>query len=154
VRTRLYASLALAVLLAILVHASTTQPTIAATDEVVILSAVLTGAAEVPPADPDGIGAAGVAIFPRRNSLCFTLAVHNIAAATAAHIHAGAAGTNGGVVVPFTAPSRGFSFGCVPNVMPDLLRDIVANPGNYYVNVHNAEFPGGAIRGQLRRLGR
>ena len=34
---------------------------------------------------------------------------------------------------------------------PALLAKIVANPGNYYVNVHNARFPGGSLRCQLER---
>ena len=33
---------------------------------------------------------------------------------------------------------------------PDLLKKIIATPGDYYVNVHNNEFKGGAIRGQLQ----
>ena len=41
--------------------------------------------------------------------------------------------------------------GCV-EVDRDLAEAIAADPRGYYVNVHNAEFPGGAIRGQLRRL--
>jgi hypothetical protein len=28
-------------------------------------------------------------------------------------------------------------------------KEVSANPGKYYVNVHNADFPGGAVRGQL-----
>jgi hypothetical protein len=101
--------------------------------------------------DPDGIGVAGVAIFPRRNLICYTVAVRNIAQATLAHIHNAPAGVNGPVVVDFIAPSRGFSADCVSD--PDAAA-IAANPANYYVNVHNADFPGGAIRGQLRRIGR
>jgi hypothetical protein len=150
VRTRLYASLALAVLLAILVQMSSAQPAVAATDDVVILTAVLTGEAEVNPGDPDGIGAAGVVIFPRRQTICYTLAVHKIERATLAHIHNAPAGSNGPIVVDFIAPSRGFSADCVQD--PDAAA-IAANPTNYYVNVHNAPFPGGAIRGQLKRLG-
>ena len=39
---------------------------------------------------------------------------------------------------------------CVSGVDPALIREIRAHPGRYYVNVHNAEYPGGAVRGQLR----
>jgi hypothetical protein len=51
-------------------------------------------------------------------------------------------------VVPFTTPASGSSSGCA-TVAPELFNEIAANPGNFYVNVHNAEFPGGAVRGQL-----
>jgi hypothetical protein len=118
------------------------------------LTTLLTGAVEVPgPGDPDGIGVAGVAIFPRHNTLCVTLAVRNIATATAAHIHVGASGVAGPVVVPLAAPTRGYSAECKRDVAPALLQDIAKNPTGYYVNVHNAEFPAGAIRGQLKRVG-
>ena len=30
--------------------------------------------------------------------------------------------------------------------------EIIANPAAYYVNVHNVERPGGAVRGQLRSV--
>ena len=33
----------------------------------------------------------------------------------------------------------------------DLIKEIRQNPANYYVNVHNADFPDGAIRGQLSK---
>jgi hypothetical protein len=68
---------------------------------------------------------------------------------TAAHIHKGDANTAGPVVIPFTAPAaNGQSSACVTADVA-LLTDLVANPANYYSNVHTTQFPGGAVRGQL-----
>jgi CHRD domain-containing protein len=54
-------------------------------------------------------------------------------------------------VVPLTAPdASGKASGCV-NVARTLVRAILANPGNYYVNVHTTDFPNGAVRGTLTR---
>lgn len=55
------------------------------------------------------------------------------------------------VVVALAAPTGGSSSGCVSDVDRDLARAIIVNPDDYYVNVHNAEFPAGAVRGQLAR---
>jgi hypothetical protein len=71
--------------------------------------------------------------------------------ATAAHIHVGVAGTAppNNVVVTLSAPdASGFSSGCT-TVERELALDILENPEDYYVNVHNDPFPSGAIRGQL-----
>jgi hypothetical protein len=67
-----------------------------------------------------------------------------------AHIHKAPAGANGPVAVPFTAPTNGASEGCA-TVAPDVAAAIAADPAGYYVNVHNAAFPGGAVRGQLAK---
>ena len=107
------------------------------------------GAAEVPgPGDPDGGGAALLHISSTQ--VCYKLGVVNIAPATAAHIHLGAAGVAGPVVVSLQPPTSGASKACA-TVAPALASAIIANPANYYVNVHNAAYPGGAIRGQLAR---
>jgi len=100
-----------------------------------ILRARLSGPSEVPgPGDPDGRGEAVIAVIP----------------AIAAHIHQGQGGVAGPVVVTLTPPGgTGTSAGCIGGLSNSLLTAILANPGNYYVNVHTTDYPNGAIRGQL-----
>ena len=119
------------------------------------LTAILTGAAEVSPGDPDGSGLADLTLNSGQEQICFEFKVENIAAPTRAHIHAAPAGMNGPIVVTFfdlnvspPVPVPPDLEGCV-DVDRDLVKAIRKNPGNYYVNIHNAEFPPGAIRGQL-----
>jgi hypothetical protein len=112
-------------------------------------STTLTGAAEVPgPGDPDGSGTATVTVNPGRGEICYTLTAAGVAPSTAAHIHVGTASVAGPVVVPLVPPSTGTSSACA-TVPRDLALAIIQNPENYYVNVHNAEYPAGALRGQL-----
>jgi hypothetical protein len=113
-------------------------------------AAVLRGANEVPPADPDGFGAAGVVISVNRGSLCYFVSAARIQPADRAHIHRGVAGVNGPIVVDFQAPADGFSAECLSGLDKGLLTEIAHNPSGFYVNVHNPEFTGGAIRGQFR----
>jgi hypothetical protein len=111
----------------------------------------LGGASEVPgPGDPDGRGFAEISIVGRFDRLCYELTALNIEPATAAHIHRGAAGSAGPPVVVLDAPSDGESTGCL-RLEPGLAEEIERNPAAFYVNVHDAAFPNGAIRGQLRR---
>jgi hypothetical protein len=115
------------------------------------LATALIGAEEVPgPGDSDGSGEASITLNHGQGQICWTLSVEGIATATAAHIHRGASGVAGPVVVPLTAPAEGTSEGCV-DADRDLIKAILQDPDQFYVNVHNAEFPQGAIRGQLGR---
>ena len=115
------------------------------------LATTLTGEAEVPvPGDPDGTGTARLILNPGQEQICYELVVSGIAPATAAHIHEAPAGSAGDVVVGLAAPTDGSSSGCVHLDRAEIL-DILRSPEDYYVNVHNAEFPGGALRGQLGR---
>jgi hypothetical protein len=114
----------------------------------------LNGAKEVPgPGDPDGTGLAAVIVHPAQGRLCFTIAVENIQLpAAAAHVHLGRADVAGPVVVPLAPPDAlGSSAGCVDGVDEHLLTAIKRHPRAYYVNVHTAAFPDGAVRGQLHR---
>ena len=111
----------------------------------------LTGAAEVPgPGDPDGTGTAQITVNAGQKQVCYKLRVSNIAPATAAHIHEAAPTAAGPGVVTLGAPTSGTSSGCV-TVTRALALEILKRPADYYVNVHNAAFPGGAVRGQLAK---
>jgi hypothetical protein len=115
------------------------------------LTTRLSGAAEVPgPGDPDGTGRVVITLNQGQDQVCFELTVSNIAPATAAHIHEGAVGQAGGVVVTLTPPTTGSSKDCV-SATAELIKNIRQNPAGYYVNVHNQDFPDGAIRGQLTK---
>ena len=115
-------------------------------------STTLTGAAEVAgPGDADGTGTARLRLNSGQRTVCFTVTVRNIEAPTAAHIHEAPAGSAGPIVVPlFNTPSGSPATisGCVTSSRAQI-KEIRQNPGAYYVNVHNPQFPEGAIRGQL-----
>ena len=128
-----------------LVAAMSATPALAA--DPVKLQATLAGSAD---SDADGTGSATVTIDPAKSEVCYTLKVSGIEPATMAHIHKGAAGVSGPVVVPLDAPTSGTAQGCKP-AAAEVIAAIVASPADYYVNVHNATFPKGAIRGQLGR---
>jgi hypothetical protein len=112
----------------------------------------MSGAEEVPPADPDGTGFARITLNVGQATVCWELTVANIQPAFAAHIHKAPAGVNGPVVVGLSPPTSGSSSGCT-TADPVLIQDIIDNPEQYYVNVHNSDFPGGAVRGQLSNRG-
>ena len=114
------------------------------------LSVTLTGEAETPSGDPVATGEAVVRLRRGQGQLCYTLEATNLSGpAAAAHIHRGGAGVAGPIVVPLRTPSAtGESRGCT-TVSRALVSQILANRELYYVNIHTAEFPGGAIRGQL-----
>ena len=108
------------------------------------LHATLTGAAETPKGDPNGRGTAEIKITGRR--VCWEIHATGVTKLLAAHIHKGRAGTSGPVVVPF---GKTFAAkGCTTTTTATAAA-IQRSPGAYYVNVHNAKYPGGALRGQL-----
>ncbi|MGZ8749082.1 MAG: CHRD domain-containing protein [Mycobacterium sp.] len=114
------------------------------------LATVMIGAEEAPkPGDPDGIGAVALALKASSGQVCWAYTVRRVDPITAAHIHLASPGAPGDVVVPLGASgARSFSIGCT-KVDPAIVAAIVANPDAYYVNVHSAIFPDGALRGQL-----
>jgi hypothetical protein len=119
------------------------------------LSAKLKGADEVPgPGDPNGKGAVGLAVKKQKRKVCFILEFRRIGDPTAAHIHKGGPDDAGPVKVLLFEdseglPSPGAVEGCVRRVKKKIVRQLSRNPQKFYVNVHNDEYPDGAIRGQL-----
>jgi hypothetical protein len=102
-------------------------------------------------ADPDGVGFAVINFDQGAGTITFTAYVQNVAPISASHIHRGAAGVTGPVIIPFNQPFvNGVSSGTLTGIAPSFFTEILANPPGYYFNVHNADFPGGTIRGQLR----
>jgi hypothetical protein len=115
------------------------------------LSATLAGVTEgSQPGDPDGSGSATVMLDPAAGTACWNMTASGIGTVNQSHIHVGAAGTSGDVVVPLDVDGFDASTeGCTSNVEASVLQGIIDNPAGYYVNLHTGEFPAGAIRGQL-----
>ena len=128
----------------------------------------LTGDQQVPAVNTLAFGFAEVQLGEDNNTLSFEVVVCNIANVIASHIHVGAAGTNGPVVLPFFGSSTPFNStrGCDTlaegtrtsanlvlrpeagiNTWTDFINALIA--GNSYVNVHTTSHTGGEIRGQL-----
>lgn len=138
-----------------------------------VFSAQLSAANEVPPvsnAESQATGDATVTVTPTRDSsntitggtIVMAFTVRNLTPAstiTLAHIHTGAAGANGGVLVNtglsaatgIPTPQGSASYQSQPiTVDGTVLNNIVSNPAGFYFNVHTALNPGGVVRGQLR----
>jgi hypothetical protein len=119
------------------------------------LYATMTGKQEQPAGDPDGKATATITV--KSNKICYDIRPKKAGLTFAAgHIHSGKVGASGGVVVPlFQSPKKisgGKLVGCSPTVTAATLAKIKSKPGNYYVNIHNAKYPAGAVRGQLTTL--
>ncbi|MEU9013058.1 CHRD domain-containing protein [Streptomyces sp. NPDC048479] len=101
--------------------------------------------------DPDGH--AVTFLQPKGTNVDYSLAWVNIKSPTNGHIHKGAFGKNGDVVFNFfnrPVPDGIFAVsGKLEGQNADVVKRVRANPRNYYANIHTAEFPDGAVRGQL-----
>jgi hypothetical protein len=122
--------------------------------------AALRGAAEVPgPGDANARGTVELVKTAVDGLLCMTwdIDVGLGDAPTAAHVHEAAVGAAGPVLFALPVPGGGagervFETPCVPDLDQDLIDEVFANPAGYYVNVHTAAHPDGAIRGQLTTI--
>ncbi|MGH8969207.1 MAG: CHRD domain-containing protein [Actinomycetes bacterium] len=109
----------------------------------------LNGEQEPAAADNDGHGF--FAYDVDGTTFCYTLEWDDIDTATAAHVHKAPRNVAGPVVIPLNiGDGSGAPVSACREIDPSLAADLAANPKAYYVNVHNAPFPPGAIRGQLK----
>jgi CHRD domain-containing protein len=118
------------------------------------LETKLSGANEMPAADPDGSGTAQLRLNRAKKKVCFEIRVRKIGQVVAAHIHKGGKSVaSGPIVLPLieTASNKTKFERCVKHVKRSLISAILKHPRRYYVNVHTPDFPAGAIRGQLHK---
>ena len=111
------------------------------------LGAKLTGKVEVPKGSPTGHGIVNLTLNAAKGTVCWTFAgIAGIGKPAAAHIHKAPPGKAGAIVVPLGGAYK--AKGCT-TAAKKLVAAIEASPNAYYVNVHTAKYPAGAIRGQL-----
>lgn len=94
--------------------------------------------------DPDGSGSARITLRPKAGKVCATITWSGIGAPTAAHIHRA---SDGFVLVDLTGAVTGGAR-CT-QAGKKVIKRIAAHPRRYYVNVHNATYPAGAVQGTL-----
>ena len=133
-----------------------------APDQSVTYVAQLKGGNEVPALAVAGTGTATFTLTGK--SLSYRVTVTGLTGnAAASHIHMGAAGVNGNILVPFNAApvqNGEVASGIIDLTLPvsngqtsitgDQLLDLL-NRGMLYTNVHTAAHPGGEIRGQITK---
>ena len=121
----------------------------------------LTQAGEVPTPKPSSAtGSAVIIVYPQ--SIDYQVSASSATSVTMAHIHNGAPGVAGPIVVTLysnvaqpTTPNGVFASGTLTDanlpagVTIASLKTLIAS-GNAYVNVHTTLNPSGEIRGQIR----
>jgi CHRD domain len=111
------------------------------------LKVSLSGDQEVPPVTTSASANGTITVSPNK-SVTGNITVSGMEP-TAAHIHEGAQGENGAVIIPLTKSSDNtWSVPAGAKLTDAQYKSYLA--GNLYVNVHSAAHKGGEIRAQLR----
>ena len=105
----------------------------------------LTGTEEVPPLTVSGSGSGSFRVA-EDGTVTGSVTTKDVAG-TMAHIHRGAKGANGPVIVPLDKNGDTYSVPAGRKLTAEQIKDLKA--GNLYVNVHTAKNKGGEVRGQL-----
>jgi hypothetical protein len=113
------------------------------------LEAALRGGKEKPAAPASNRGQAELRLTPATGKVCWEFKLARIdGKPNQAHIHKGGKGVAGNVVVPLGGNYKRQGCTTAPKAT---VKAILKRPSAYYVNVHNAKHPLGALRGQLAR---
>jgi CHRD domain len=143
----LIAAVALSGALAFIAGCAPMSPMAPASGTMSTQTYALSGSFEVPPVTTTATGSATVTVNPDR-TVKVTVTVNSMTA-TASHIHEGAAGTNGPVIVPFTKTGDN-TFAAPADAKLTEAQYASYKAGNLYVNVHSSKNPGGEVRAQLK----
>ena len=149
--------LRLTVIVAALVLAAVPAVALAADPPTPAFGGPLSGAQEVPPVVTAATGEGTAVVSPDGSTITYIVTYSGLSgAAVAAHIHTGAAGVAGGVILPLTvsaSPMVGTltAANFTPSGAITTFAQAVAalKAGNTYFNIHTAAHPGGEIRGQI-----
>lgn len=135
-------------LLAVIGLASCKDDNVVTTTNTVNFTATLNGASEVP-ADTSKATGTGTFKYDKSTYMLSGTVTFSGLTATASHIHKGAVGVSGQVVIPLdVTPPVTSPITLAPTLLDSIQRADLMN-GLYYVNIHSEAFPGGEIRGQL-----
>lgn len=110
------------------------------------ISVKLTGAEEVPPVTVPGSGSGSFRLMTD-GTISGSVTTKDVQG-TMAHIHQGAKGTNGPVIVPLTKSGDTYTVPEGRKLTEAQLQALKA--GNLYVNVHSDRYKGGEVRAQLQ----
>jgi hypothetical protein len=113
-----------------------------------VFSATLTGAEETPPNASTGKGWGVITVDPNDRSF-HARVVSTGVADNAAHIHQGAPGVAGPIVIPMQKQPRSFIWETTGTLTAAQEASLRAGNLDYYFNVHSPTFPAGEIRGQI-----
>jgi len=129
--------------------------------------AELAGENEVPPVESTATGTFTATFDEEAETIEWTLSASDVTGVTAAHLHRGAAGTNGPIVLPlFAAPENAPVDSLDESGTTDVAAELIGpfegdlagfvaalEAGEIYVNVHTVDNPGGEIRAQVESAG-
>lgn len=114
------------------------------------------GAQEVPgPGDSDGAATGTITLDDVTGVVSWNITYVNLATPLSAmHIHPGAAGVAGAPLIDLGVATTGGAGTLINSLSANTttVASIVASPTDFYLNIHNTPFPGGAVRDQLGTL--